>query len=224
MTPPPVVEPPQFQEIETIFPSWGIIRPRSVRIAYRAAKSGTSFTFFESAILVTNRSKRWNGNLDTLPVEYLKDVMAKMLDYGDRVQFSLVSGGPQPSYQITNDLGKHMAFDRNHHLLRPEEHEFAGANASPVVTLEQVKARIAGIGANSGSSPRAARVVRAAGGTRTSAAKLNEQFAAQRYEYFRNNRQMLPPSITEHSDEITELMRNGKSAEEAFNEVVKKYF
>lgn len=149
--------------------------------------------------------------------------MEKMADYGDRVQFSLVSSGAEPSYQILNTAGKTMAFDRNHHLLRPEEGEFAGANGTQIFTLEQVKAAIAGIGlvSRSGST----RTTRAGGTTtRTSAAKLNEQFAAQRYEYFKNNRQMLPTTISEHSEEITELMKQGKSAEEAFGEVVKKYF
>lgn len=150
--------------------------------------------------------------------------MAKMLDYGDRVQFSLVSAGPQPSYQVINTLGKTMAFDRNHHLLRPEDDAFAGANASPVFTLDQVKAAIAGIGIRSSAATRTARVVRAGSGSRTAAAKLHDQFAAQRYEYFKNNRQSLPPTISEHSDEITDLMKQGKSVEEAFGEVLKKHF
>lgn len=151
--------------------------------------------------------------------------MEKMVDYGDRVQFSLVTPGAEPSYQILNTLGKTMAFDRNHHLLRPQGDEFAGVNASAVFTLDQVKAAISGITASSRPASRSTRVVRTAGGsTRTSAAKLEEQFAAQRYEYFKNNRQSLPPTISEHTEEITELMKKGKSAEEAFNEVVKKYF
>lgn len=153
--------------------------------------------------------------------------MEKMADYGERVQFSLVTGGPEPSYQITNLHGKTMAFDRNHHLMRPEGHEFAGANATSAFTVEQVKAAVSGIGLGSRTStPRAARVVRAGSGTgtRTSAAKLDEQFAAQRYEYYRNNRSTLPPAISQHTEEITQLMRQGKSAEEAFGEVVKKYF
>ena len=150
--------------------------------------------------------------------------MAKMADYGDRVQFSLISGGPEPSYQVTNELGKAMAFDRNHHLLRPEGEEFVGVNASTVFTLDQVKAAVAGVRTSSSAS-RAPRVARAGtGGTRTSAAKLDEQFATQRYEYFRSNRQALPPRISDHSDEITELMKQGKTVEDAFGEVVKKYF
>jgi hypothetical protein len=172
----------------------------------------------------STRSKRWNGNVDTLPVDYLKDVMAKMADYGDRVQFSLVSGGSQPSYQLMNTLGKKMAFDGNHHLLHPQADEFAGANASGILTLDQVKKIISGIGTNSGVGSRP-RVARAGGGTtRTTAAKLNEQFAAERYEYFKNNRQTLPLTISEHSDEIVELMKKGTSVEDAFSEVVKKYF
>lgn len=152
-----------------------------------------------------------------------------MAAYGDRVQFSLVTAGPQPSYQIINTLGKKMAFDRNHHLLQPQADEFVGANASAILTLDQVKARISGVGTGSGarSSP-AGRAVRTSsgggGGSRTTAAKLNDQFAAQRYEYFRNNRQTLPTAISEYSDEITDLMKQGKSVEDAFGEVVKKYF
>jgi len=159
-------------------------------------------------------------------VEYLKGVMAKMADYGDRVQFSLVSTGSQPSYQVMNAHDKKMAFDKNHHLLRPEADEFAGPNASAVFTLDQIKTRIAGVGMGFGSArPRAARVVRAgSGGSRVTAARLDDQFAAQRYEYFRNNRETLPHTISQHSDEIAELMKNGKSVEEAFDEVIKKYF
>lgn len=175
---------------------------------------------------MATRSKRWNGNVDSLPADYLKNVMQKMADYGGNVQFSLVSGGSEPSYQVSNDFGKAMAFDRNHHLLRPEEHEFAGANATRAFTMEQLKSAAAGIRSTGASSAaKTARVVRSGGtGTRVSAARLDEQFAAQRYEYYRNNRQSLPAAITEHTEEITELMRQGKSAEEAFAEVLKKYF
>ncbi|WP_420473930.1 hypothetical protein [Noviherbaspirillum sp. ST9] len=177
---------------------------------------------------MATRSKRWNGNVDSLSVEFLKDVLAKMADYGERVQFSLVTGGPTPSYQVTNTLGKAMAFDGNHHLLKPEGHEFAGANATSAYTIEQVKTAVTGIGlgGRSSTASRSPRVARASGGTgtRTSAAKLEEQFAAQRYEYYRNNRQSLPASISQHTEEITQLMKQGKSVEDAFGEVLKKYF
>lgn len=148
-----------------------------------------------------------------------------MVDYGDRVQFSLVSGGPEPSYQIANTLGKKMAFDKNHHLLQSAEEDFAGANASMTLTIDQVKTRIAAAGTATPAKARATKVARAgSSGPRVTAAKLNEQYAAQRYEYFKNNRQSLPPTISEHTDEITELMKQGKSAQEAFDEVVSKYF
>lgn len=163
--------------------------------------------------------------MDTLPADYLKSVMAKMDDYGDRVQFSLVSGGPQPSYQVLNTLGKKMAFDRNHHLLNPQADEFVGANASAIRTLDQIKAAISGVGTLSGTRSRTARVAGAGSGvSRTTVGQLHDQFAAQRYEYFRNNRQTLPPTISAHSDEIAELMKKGKSVEDAFGEVVQKYF
>lgn len=167
--------------------------------------------------------------MDALPVEYLKGVMEKMVSYGDRVQFSLISPGPQPNYQITNTLGKTMVFDKNHHLVRPQDDEFSDANTTQVFTLDQVKARISGIGIGSTARTRTVRAARTASGGngsggRTSAAKLDDQFATQRYEYFKANRQTLPPAISEHSEEITELMKKGKSAEEAFGEVVKKYF
>ena len=204
-------------------PGWAIIRPLPRTTARQEQYPGN---FFEGNTLAT-RSKRWNGNVDSLSVEFLKDVMAKMADYGDHVQFSLVTGGPTPSYQVTNALGKTMAFDGNHHLLKPEGHEFAGANATSTYTMEQVKAALSGIGlgGRSTTASRSPRVVRASGtGTRTSAAKLEEQFAAQRYEYYRNNRQMLPATISQHTEEITQLMKQGKSVEDAFGEVLKKYF
>jgi len=171
------------------------------------------------------KSKRWNGKFDTLPVDYLKEVMAKMLDYGDRVQFSLAGAGSQLSYQVINALDKKMAFDRNHHLLASPTDEFTGTNASAVFTLDQVKARIAGVRVSTGTTAKTIRAARTgSGGGRTTAAKLGEQFATQRYEYFKNNRQTLPPAISEHSAEIAELMMKGKSVEEAFGEVVGKYF
>ncbi|WP_334191134.1 hypothetical protein, partial [Noviherbaspirillum sp.] len=183
------------------------------------------FIFRKHINLVTTRSKRWSGNIEALPADYLKSVMEKMIDYGDRVQFSLLSPGAQPSYQVMNTLGKTMAFDKNHHLLQPQEAEFVGTNATQVLTLDQIKSLIAGVGSKSGTGTRTARVVRAgSGGGKTATVRLHDQFASQRYEYYKNHRQSLPPTISEHSDEITELMKNGKSVEDAFDEVVKKYF
>jgi hypothetical protein len=183
-----------------------------------------SFIFLKGTKLVSSKGKRWNGNVDVLPVTYLKDVMAKMLDYGDRVHFSLVSGGTLPSYQVINQVDKKMTFDRDHHLLQPQTDEFVGANASQIFSLDQIKARIAGVSLRPAATSRSARVVSATSAPRTNAARLEEQFAAQRYEYFKNNRSSLPADITKHTDEIAALMRLGRSAEEAFAEAVKKYF
>lgn len=175
--------------------------------------------------MATTTGKRWNGNVDSLGTEFLKGVLEKMNDYGDRVRFSLVSGGPAPSYQILNRADKAMAFDRNHHLLRADEDIFAGANATRLFTLEQIKDAVAGQRIDFVSSAKGARVPRASGGvTRASAARLAEQHAAERYAYFKQNRDWLPATIAQHTEEIDELMKAGKSAEQAFDEVVKKYY
>ncbi|NEX60517.1 hypothetical protein [Noviherbaspirillum galbum] len=178
--------------------------------------------------MASSKGKRWNGNFDSLPVDFLKGVMEKMSDYGENVQFSLVTGGAEPCYQLTNQDGKKMSFDRNHHLWRPEGDEFTGANATRTFTIEQVKSAISGMRLTSGTTRAARPASRAASGAtgvpRTAAARLEEQFAAQRYEYFKNNRATLPPTISQHTEEITELMRKGKSAEEAFGEIVRKHY
>lgn len=175
--------------------------------------------------MATTKGKYWNGNVDSLGTEFLKGVLEKMNDYGDQVRFSLVSGGPAPSYQIVNSADKAMAFDRNHHLLRPEEDIFAGANATRLYTIDQIKAAVAGQRIGFVSSAKGARVARASGGTtRASAARLAEQHAAERYAYFKQNREWLPSTIAQHTGEIDELMKAGKSAEQAFDEIVKKYY
>lgn len=176
---------------------------------------------YERRKTLTTRSKRWNGKFENLPVEYLKAVLEKMNDYGDRVQFSLAASSAEPSYQVINAQEKKIAFDNRHHLLRVEGDEFDPGNVTPIFTQEQVKGAIAGFAPLS-SGGRAVKVARA--GTRVSAAKLEEQYAAARYEYFRNNRQQLPAGIAGHTEEITELMKQGKSVEDAFQEVVRKYF
>lgn len=145
-----------------------------------------------------------------------------MGDYGDRVQFSLVAGGAEPSYQVINQQDKKIAFDHRHHLLRVEGEEFSASNATAVFSAEQVKSAIAGFTPLSAGG-RTVKTTRATG-TRASAAKLEEQCAAARYEYFRNNRSKLPAGIAGHTEEITDLMKQGKSVEDAFDEVVRKYF
>ena len=151
--------------------------------------------------------------------------MEKMRAYGDRVQFSLLGGAGGPEYQVLNPLGKAMAFDRHHHLLRPGDETFAGSNASPVYTCDQIQSIVAGNRVETGSQSKRPRVVRAAtGGTRASAARLAEQQAAERYAYFKENRAMLPATITQHTAEIDAHMKAGKPVAEAFDAVVRKYY
>ena len=59
---------------------------------------------------------------------------------------------------------------------------------------------------------------------RTTAARLEEQHAAERYEFFKTHRATLPPTITKHSDEIAGLMKRGVPVAEAFDQVFKKYY
>lgn len=171
------------------------------------------------------RTKRWNGDIASLPADYAKGVLEKMAAYGDRVQFSLASGGAEPSYQVINNMGKAIAFDRQHHLLQGQEELFAGANATPVINAEQLNTALSGYGASARSGSRAGRAVKSASGpTKTAAARLDEQVAAARYAYFKSNRATLPARIAEYSGEIDQLLKKGKPVEEAFAEVVKKYF
>jgi hypothetical protein len=176
--------------------------------------------------LNTKRTKRWNGQIDTLAADYLKDVMGQMETYGDRVQFGLSGSGSRPNYQVINAFDKKMAFDSNNHLLHPQAHEFDGPNATRVFTLDQVKAAMTGIGRAS----TATRVSRAGSGNgsssrgSTAAVKVKDVIDTEKYEYFKNNRQTLPPSIGEYSAAITELMKKGMSAEQAFGEIIKQHF
>jgi hypothetical protein len=175
--------------------------------------------------LNTKRTKRWNGQIDTLAADYLKDVMGQMVTYGDRVQFGLSGSGQRPNYQVINAADKKMAFDSNNHLLHPQEHEFDGPNATRVFTLDQVKAAIVGGGRTASAATRVSRAG-STGRTRgtTAAVKVKDVIDTEKYEYFKNNRQTLPASIGEYSAVITELMKKGMSAEQAFGEIVKQHF
>jgi hypothetical protein len=172
----------------------------------------------------TRGGKRWNGSTDTLPATFLTGVLAKMADYGDSVQFSLISGGSEPAYQVTNAFGKAMAFDRNHHIMQAEAEDYVGLNASTVLSIDQIKAAIAGISISGKGARKGPAVKRAAGVPRTTAAMIEEQHSAQRYAYFKENRDMLPAGISKYSNEIADLMKKGKTVEQAFDEIGAKYF
>jgi hypothetical protein len=189
---------------------------------------GRSFTYQtprRTFRLSATRTKRWSGDIAALPAQYMSSVLEKIAAYGDRVQFSLVSGGSEPSYQVINNMGKSIAFDRDHHLLQAQEDLFSVANATPVLTVDQINAARSSYGASSRAAAKTGRVVKSASGpTKTAAARLDEQVAAARYAYFRENRATLPPRIAEYSGEIDQLLKKGRPVEEAFGEVVKKYF
>jgi hypothetical protein len=182
-----------------------------------------NYHYFGKRILKTTRSKRWNGEIGTLSADYLNDVMKQMAAYGDRVQFVLTGTGQRPSYQVINTVGKKMAFDSNNHLFHPEADEFVGSNASGIFTLDQIKSAIAGGATRAGTGTRVSRVGSGGRGS-TAAARAKELIDTEKYAYFKNNRQTLPPAIGEHSEEITELMAKGMSVEEAFGDVIKRHF
>lgn len=145
----------------------------------------------------------------------------QMTSYGERVQFGLTGIGERPHYQVINTFDKKMAFDGNNHLMHPQEDEFVGANASSIFTLEQIQAAIAGVGIKKAGGTRMTRV-----GTRSSpaAVKAGDLIDVQKYEYFKNNAQKLPEGIRAYSQQISNLMKNGMSAEAAFGEIVQQYF
>jgi hypothetical protein len=173
--------------------------------------------------VASKRTKPWDGKFDALPVDYLKGVREKMDSYGDRVQFSRRSG-PLPSYQVINPADKKMAFDCDHHLLRAQEDDFSPPHVTSVLSMDQINGMINGV-RMVGEKAKTVRVVRTSStGTRTTVKQVEDQIAVARYEYFRTHRATLPPTIAEHSDEITTLMKQGKPAEEAFGAIIEKYY
>lgn len=172
--------------------------------------------------MTTTRSKRWNGNIETLKSDYLTSVIGQMETYGEKVQFALVTSGNGPRYELTNSVGKKMAFDGNHHLHHPEAGEFAPGNATGSFTIEQIKLAKTGALKPARTSSRTTRARSPRGPSAATRAK--DLVDTEKYEYFKANRNTLPDTIGEHSTEITTLMRSGMSAEQAFGEVLKKYF
>ncbi len=179
----------------------------------------------------TKRSKRWNGELDSLAPEFLKEVLGKMEAYGDRVQFEQPNKSPRPNYQVINPSNRKMGFDAKHLLLRLNEEGNVGEHLSPEFTLEAIKAAISGAGrkpASSRTSAVARRPAASGGASRaapvTAAAAAADEIERDKYAYFKANREYLPEGITQYSQQISELMRGGMSAENAFDAIVKQNF
>lgn len=181
-------------------------------------------------ILSSSKTKRWHGNVEAIKPEFLNGVVGQMTSYGERVRFSLFGSVQKPHYEVINEFDKKMAFDGNHHLHRAEDEEFGAGNVTAVFTLDQVKRLIAAGGSTRSSTPRAARTTAArsssAAGARpmTAAARAREAIDAEKYAYYKANREMLPEGINQYSDQISALMLKGMSAEQAFGEVLEQHF
>lgn len=188
---------------------------------------GVKFTPLQNMIghptLTTSRTKRWNGTLESLSPEYLKGVAERMESYGDRIQFELPGHAKQPIYQVINPSDRKMGFDGRHLLLRLNESGNVADSLSPIFTLEAVRAAIAG--RRSARSPGA---VRSSGPGRSTvgvrraapAAVATDTVEQEKYAYYREHRDELPEDIAKYASEISALMRAGKSAEQAFSQVI----
>ena len=144
------------------------------------------------------------------------------------MQFALSSPGANPNYQVQNSAHKKMAFDSQHHLLQPQTAEFEGSNATPLLSLEQIRAAEAGLGraavAKQAKPAKPAKSSKSAKRTVPAAPKEADLVDAAKYAYYKANRQTLPAGIGSYTSEISVLMRNGLSAEAAFTQIIQRYF
>ncbi len=176
----------------------------------------------------TKRSKRWNGNLDSLGTDFLKEVMEKMQAYGASVQFELPGHAQRPNYQVINNAGKKMAFDKKNLLMSLNSSGNVSDTLSAVFTLDAVKASIQGGGVKAAPRTRSSSPGTTSGNSggrsHTPVAQVIDTIETDKYAYFKNNRETLPEGIQKHSGAISQLMRNGMSAEDAFDEIIKLHF
>lgn len=174
----------------------------------------------------TTRTKRWNGTLESLSADYLKDVMERMESYGDQVQFELPGHGKHPIYQVVGRSERKMGFDGKHLLLRLNESGNVADTLSPVFSLDDVRSAIAGRRATrSGATARASAAGNGAVRRRVAApAAVVDTVEEDKYAYYRAHRDELPEGISQHANEISTLMRAGKSAEDAFKQIVEQYY
>ncbi len=183
----------------------------------------------------TKRSKRWNGNLDSLSADFLKDVIEKMESYGPNVQFEMPGNAQRPNYQVINKAGKKMAFDKKNLLMSLNSDGNVSDTLSSVFSLEAVKTAMKGGGVKSTVRARVSRPsTGATGATSSSAGTTRSSYTApapvidtvehEKYAYFKENRDALPEGIQKYSSAISDLMRSGKSAEAAFDEIISQHF
>lgn len=183
----------------------------------------TALFLWNLITLNTAKPKRWNGKIESLTAEYLNRVLEQMLSYGERVQFALTGGAQGPHYQVINASEKKMTFDSGH-LLTANADNFLRGTTSPIYTLEQIEAVIAGTSKKTAATgaKRSSSSSGGSAGTRTTAAQKIALIDAEKYEYFKNNRATMPANISKHAQEITALMMNGLSVEDAFADVIKR--
>lgn len=176
-------------------------------------------------MLNTKRNKRWNGDVAKLSADYLNSVVEKMQSYGNKVQFSSNGTVNGPNFLVSNDAGKQIAFSGSAMLIQLTDDDFSDESAVKAYTLDQIKSLLVKPASSSAKSS-TTRTKRAPGAPRGAAAlaKIREQIAIQKYDYYKANRATLPPDIREHSEKISEMMEAGMSAEDAFSEAIKFCF
>ena len=149
-----------------------------------------------------------------------------MESYGEQVQFEFPGHGKHPVYQVIGRGERKMGFDGKHFLLHLNESGNVAETLSPIYTLEAVRAAIAGK-----RSPRSSPASRAssAGGSATrrraaTAPAVVDTIEQDKYAYYRAHRDQLPEGISQYADEISQLMRAGKSAEDAFRQIIEQHY
>lgn len=167
-------------------------------------------------ILTTRRSKRWDGNLTSLSVDYLNEVIEKMQAYGNTVQFEFPGHGKMPIYQVINHRGFKMGFDGKHLLQGLNENGNISDNLSAEFSLEQMQEALL--------PPVVAPRARKSAGARKKAAVAPDQIEVDKYNFFRANRDWLPDDIQYYADDISEMMRGGMTAEQAFTSIIDQYY
>lgn len=175
----------------------------------------------------TTRTKRWNGTLESLSADYLKEVMIRMESYGDQVQFELPGHGKRPIYQVIGRGERKMGFDGKHLLLRLNETGNIAETLSPIFPLEAVRAAIAGKRGQRGAAATRSPSAGGSGPARRRAAAapaVVDTVEEDKYAYYRAHRAELPEGISQYAGEISQLMRTGKSAEEAFKQIIAQYY
>lgn len=170
--------------------------------------------------MATRRSKRWDGNLSSLSVDYLNEVTEKIKAYGVAVQFALPGHAKTPIYQIINKSGLKMGFNGKHLLQSLNENGNISDHLSAEFSLEQVQQSMFDPPAKTTRS----RTSSTSGVRKTASAVAAEQVEIDKYNYFRANREHLPADIQKHADAISVLMQKGMSAADAFDTIVEQHY